>query len=333
MFGKKWYCCVAVTALCICAMFPQTGHTAQFKVLVVMSYEDNFPWVMEIKEGIDSMLADKCEIRYFYMDTKKNLKGGEQKAEEAYTLYQEFQPDGIIAGDDNAQSLFVVKYLKDKVKTPVMFCGVNAKPEKYGFPASNVSGILERYHVRESIAFVKQIVPTIRTFGYIIKDSPTGKAALIQIQSESDTYPAKFADFRMPNTLKETKAMTEELKGKCDVLFTPTMQGIADDDGKALSDREVLPIVAKIFGKPVIGGSAYNIKYGMLCGVIKTGREQGRTAGKMLLKAMEGTPVSEIPITRNRNGKRIINVTMMKALKIRPNPVVLEGAELVRAEK
>jgi ABC-type uncharacterized transport system substrate-binding protein len=340
--NRKMYRFTAVWMIfCLCGIFSAAAQAGTLKdlvvvkskVLVIMSYDDSFPWVTETKEGIDSVLSQTCEVRYFYMDTKRNPPGAAQKAKEAFSLYQEFQPDGVIASDDDAQSAFAVPYLKDKVKTPVMFCGVNADAGKYGYPAANVSGILERYHVSESVAFVRQIIPSVKTFGYIMTDGSTGKAALEQIQSEAAAYPAKFTAYKMPKTLKETKAMTEELKSQCDTLFTPTMQGIVGDDGKSLSDKEVLPIVAEIFGKAVIGGSGYNIKYGMLCGVIKTGQEQGNMAAKMLLKAMGGTPVSQIPIIRNQNGKRIVNVTVMKALGVKPNPAVLEGAELVRTEK
>lgn len=332
MFGKKAFYVKGLIVLGLCLLMPLTASAAKFKVLVVMSYDDAFPWVIETKEGLESVLASTCEVKYFYMDTKKYPEAAAQKGKEAYHLYESFEPDGVIASDDDAQSEFVVPYLKDKVKTPVMFCGVNAEPAKYGYPASNVSGILERYHVSESIAFAQQIIPSVKTFSYMMKDSTTGTAALEQIKSEMAGYSAKFVAAKMPKTLKETKAMTLELKAQCDILFTPTMQGIAGDNNESLSDKEVLPVMAEIFGKPIIGGSGYNIKCGMLCGVIKTGQEQGRTAGKMLLKAMEGAPVSQMPITRNQQGKRIVNVTIMKKLGIRPNPVVLEGAELVRME-
>jgi len=66
---------------------------------------------------------------------------------------------------------------------------------------------------------------------------------------------------------------------------------------------------------------------------VKTGQEQGATAAGMLLKAMGGTPVAQIPVTVNRNGKRMINVSVMKSLGIRPRPVVLRGAELVKSEE
>jgi ABC-type uncharacterized transport system substrate-binding protein len=141
-----------------------------------MSYEADNPWCVEVQEGVDSVLAETCDVKYFYMDTKRDLAGGPQKAEEAYALYQEFQPDGIIAVDDNAQSMFVVKYLKDNVDTPIMFSAVNGEPEDYGYPTATISGILERNHIRESIAFAKQLVPSIRTVGFLARNSASGQA-------------------------------------------------------------------------------------------------------------------------------------------------------------
>jgi len=207
---KSLYCFMAVTVVCMCGLFPAPGHTARFKILAVMSYEETYPWGQEVKKGTDSVLAAEHEVRYFYMDTKSNLEGGPRKAEEAYALYREFRPDGVIAADDNAQSMFVVPYMKDKVKTPVMFCGVNADPEKYGYPSSNVSGILERLHVAETLALAQQIVPSMKTFGFMVKKSPTGNAMLKQIQSESDNYMIKFAASEEPETLEEAISMAKK---------------------------------------------------------------------------------------------------------------------------
>ena len=149
----------------------RSSQAAGFKIIVVMSYEAENPWCLQIKEGIDSVLAGTNELQYFYMETKRNLLGGVQKAQEALALYKRFRPDGVIAADDNAQSMFVVPYLKDRVKTPIMFCGVNEAPQKYGYPASNVSGILEHNFIRESIAFAKQLIPSIKTVGFLAKGS------------------------------------------------------------------------------------------------------------------------------------------------------------------
>ena len=148
---------VTIITLCISFLYPPTTLAYRYNVFVVMSYEEDNPWCQEIKKGIDSVLSGSSEITYFYMDTKINREGGELKASEAYALYQKIKPDGVITADDNAQQMFVLPYLKDNVETPVMFSDVNAEADKYGYPASNVSGILERGHIRESYGFGKQI--------------------------------------------------------------------------------------------------------------------------------------------------------------------------------
>ena len=158
MFIKNIFCpFIVLIWLAVFFSFPQTGESSSFKVLVVMSYHESMPWVKEIKEGIDSEIEGVCDLKYFYMDTKRNIEGGPQKAKEAYAMYLDFRPDGVIAADDNAQSMFVVPYLKNKVKTPVVFCGVNHEPDTYGYPASNITGVLERDHIGESIAHDKGI--------------------------------------------------------------------------------------------------------------------------------------------------------------------------------
>ena len=316
----------------VIGLFPVTVRSSSFNVLVVMSYHESMPWVQEIREGIDFTIGDGCNLNYFYMDTKRDLVGGSQKAKEAYTCFQKLQYDGVIAVDDNAQSMFVVPYLKSKVKTPVVFCGVNQEPCIYGYPASNVTGVLERDHIGESIALIQLLDPSVKTIGYLMRDTPTTKGVYRLIQQESSAYPAKSVAFKFPKNLQEALEMTEELNQKCDALLITGVDGLPDANGHCLRGKDVVNKIAEIFRKPTTSPDIFNIKYGLLCAVSKTGQEQGVTAAKMLLKSMQGTPVSDIPITRNRYGKRVINVTVMKALGIKPRPIVLRGAELVRTE-
>ena len=323
---------VALAMLLLPKGHPLAADKAMYNVLVVMSYAPDYQFVQETQQGIESVLSDVCRIAYVYLDTRNNFAGGPQKAEAAYEWYKKHRPDGVIAADDNAQSMFVVPYLKDKVKTPVMFCGVNAHAGKYGYPASNVSGILERHHVSQTLALAKQLIPSVRTFGVMGSDSLSARSSMEHFQQEEHTFPMKFVGARFPRTLAEAETMAKELRALCDVLYMPTIRGVKDDKGNALLEKDIVTAVARIFKKPIISGNNYSIRYGMLCGVVKTGQEQGAVAAEMLLKAMAGTPVDRIPITRNQRGKSIINVTVMKAFGIKPKPIILRGTELVRTE-
>jgi len=335
MLQRKLLYSLAVLAMvCVCGVYPAMAQEGKkLKVLVVMSYEENNPWCMEIKEGIDSVLAASCDMKYVYMDTKKDPQGGPKKAEEAFSLYQSFQPDGVITADDNAQSMFVVRYLKDKVKTPIMFNGVNDDSAKYGYPNSHISGILEVWHIAESLALAKQLNPNFKTVGFIAKESESGRALSAQVQKEAESYPIKFAAFKLPKTVKDLETALGELKSQADVLFMDSMEGITDDSGKPLNSKELVSLVLTKSGKPLIGANRYHLEQGALCAVIKLGQEQGKTSAEMLLKAMQGTPVSQLPVVKNHKGKRILNVTVLKALGIKPDLTIVQGSEIVKTKE
>lgn len=310
-----------------------SAQAKDLTVLVVMSYEQDNPWCREIKEGIDSVLAPVSELTYVYMDTKVNFQGGPKKAEEAFALYKSLRPDGVITVDDNAQSMFVVPFLKDKVTTPVMFSGVNADAEKYGYPSKNVSGILERGHIRESIAFARQLSPAIRTVCFVMKESPSGHALSRQVETERESYSAKVAGIHMVRNTTELTKLGQKISGSCDAVFMDSLEGIRDKNDRPLANRALFEIFFKAYGGPVIGANRYHVEEGAFSAVVKTGQEQGGTAAEMLLKAMQGTPVDQIPITRNVRGRRIINVETMDTLKITPRPIDLRGATLVKTKR
>lgn len=321
---------VAVIALTTCFASLTTVQADAFKVLVVMSYEENNPWCKEIKQGIDSVLSGTSDITYFYMDTKVNIEDGPKKAEDAYALFRQMEPDGLITVDDNAQSLFVLPYLKHHVETPVMFSGVNADAEKYGFPTPNISGILERGHIRESIALAKQLVPSTRSVAFLAKDSPSGRALLRQVESESDTYLVK-TSFHLIESVNDLSEIDEVLSEQSDVIYVDSMQGVKGPEGNPLRYRTMIELLTDRYRKPIIGANQHHVEQGALCSVVKTGQEQGRTAAEMLQKAMQGAAVKELPVVQNYQGKRVINVTAIKALNLQVKPIVLVGATLIKS--
>lgn len=322
---------------CLGAVFSATAQEGKkFKVLSVMSYHEDFFWSKDLRQGIDSILGGQCDVTYFYLDTwrsKDNLEKGHAKAKEAYKVYQELQPDGVIASDDNAQSMFVVPYLKDKEKTPVIFCGVNEEPEIYGYPTSTISGVRELNHFRESIAFVQQLVPSVKSVGFMTLDRSTARGFLQQFNSEKDTYPAKAVDFELVQTLKEAVSAVEGFKTQCDALFIDNMQGVPDDKGNPIDEKEAIKLLTERFGKPTFCSNTKIVSYGVLCAVVKLGKEQGELAAEMLMKAMTGTPVSQLPVIKNTLGKRMLNITVMKELGIKPRPEVLRNTEFVKTEE
>jgi hypothetical protein len=164
-------------------------------------------------------------------------------------------------------------------------------------------------------------------------DNPTGKGYAEQIKKELASYPLSAHTVRLVKTLDEAVSDAVLLGKKHDALFLIAMEGLRAADGRPLPEKESFHTISRAFGKPAIGINAFNIRWGLLCGVVKTGQEQGGSAAKMLLRAMHGTPVTAIPIVRNVHGKRVLNISVMKSFGILPKPVLLVGTELVETEE
>jgi ABC-type uncharacterized transport system substrate-binding protein len=125
----------------------------------------------------------------------------------------------------------------------------------------------------------------------------------------------------------------EEYKKTSDALFIDATNGILDADGKSLDNEQVTKIITKSYKKPLIGANNFHVRYGVLCAVVKSGNAQGRMSAEMLLKAIKGTPIKHIPIAVNKYGRQMLNVTVMKELRIRPKRRVLVGTKLVKTSE
>jgi ABC-type uncharacterized transport system substrate-binding protein len=305
---------------------------APFKVLVVMSYEEDNPWVAENRTGIEAVFGDAAEVTYLYMDTKVDRDAGPAKAKQAFTMFEQLQPDGVIAIDDNAQSMFVLPYLKDRSSVPVMFGGVNADAASYGYPASNVSGVLERAHVRESLAFIKQLVPSVSNACFLTNNVPAGAALRTQVEQEQSSYPIRVHTFYLADTVEAMQTFASDNRAACDTILIDSLEGIAGPNGQPMNNREALDALTEVYDGPILAGNRYQVEQGAWAAVVKTGQEQGGTAAEMLLKAMRGTAMKDLPVTRNTKGQRIINVSVFQARGISLRPIIVRGATLVRQQ-
>ncbi len=323
--------CVIISLFCLAggvAYGAETGMTGK-KVLVVNSYHSTSSAELKIQEGIDSVLKG-AELKYFFMDTKKNPGNGPAKAAEAFAIYNSFKPDAVITTDDNAQSMFVLPYLKDKVDTPIIFCGVNDDATQYGYPNDHITGVLEKKHYREGLNFAKLIVPKINKIAVIYKDNPSNTSNIGQIKREMANYPVRIVTFLSIKSTTELRAVLAGLEDKVDALLALNLAGIEDEDGTKLNTNDCMGLVSKIWPKPTIGASKREIQAGLLCAVAKLNVEQGLLAGGMVRDIFNGKDVKEISVTQNRNGQRMINVTTARRLGVDLKPLVLVGTSLLQ---
>jgi ABC-type uncharacterized transport system substrate-binding protein len=312
-------------------MLPQPADAGKRpRIMVVMSYAEQKQWCQDIRSGIEAGLSGDCDLTYAFLNAVSQPEQIAQRAAAAYDLYKRLRPQGVIAADDHAQAHFVVPYLRDKTDTPVIFCGVNAKPEAYGYPAHNVTGVLERYHIKASLALLQQLVPSVRQIAFIGVDAPTGNLMLQQARKQMPALAVTHARYVTVKTQAELVASLTTLRSEVDAVYISVLRGLVGPQGRLLSERECMHLVTENFPKPVVCASLYDMRHGALCSVVHTGEEQGHLAAELTTKVIAGVPVAQLPVMRNYNGRRIINVSTLKELGIKPRPILMRGAELIR---
>jgi hypothetical protein len=114
------------------------------KVVWVDSYHSGYEWSDGIQAGIENVLqASGVELKIIHMDTKRNpdVSFCEAAGKSAKAEIEAFQPDVLIATDDNAQKCLVVPFYKGG-SLPVVFAGVKWRADAYGYPAANITGMV-----------------------------------------------------------------------------------------------------------------------------------------------------------------------------------------------
>lgn len=298
------------------------------KVLAVMSYDAANSWTLSVQEGIDQALAG-YEIRYVYLDTKKDEQGGRAKAREALALLEEFRPDAVIAADDPAQEMFVVPYLLGKSPLPVVFCGVNDDAAKYGYPAANVTGVVEIKHYLQTISFAQLLVKNLRRVAVLYKDNQSNAINVAQVRREMGGYPVEVAEILSLSTLAEARAVLERFKGRVDAFLVLNLSGIVDDQGEVIDGAKAISDLREQ-GAVLLATEDYAIGAGALCGVVQFGRAQGLRAGQMVRLILGGLEPRQIPVEKILNGQRYLNLTTARRLGLEPGPGAVFGSKLLR---
>lgn len=140
----------------------QPEVSAPAGILVVHSYNREYSWTQRINKGLQEALRGlRLEWEFVYLDAKRrpDPEGLRQRTAEVLALIKAKAPRLVIAVDDAAQAYLVQPHLKGLAEPQVIFCGVNAPLGGYGFPASNVSGVRERWHFGEGFTLLKKIKP------------------------------------------------------------------------------------------------------------------------------------------------------------------------------
>ena len=308
MFGKVVG--LAVGSLIAVLIMGVHAHAAK-RVLYVDSYHEGYEWSDGITEGVESVLDNAgVVLKVFRMDTKRNGSEAYKKsaALQAKEVIESFRPEVVIASDDNASKYLIEPYYKN-AKLPFVFCGVNYTAEAYGFPCSNVTGMLEvppAIKLIYSLKHFKRIV----TVGYLAADTLTErKDGEYTKRDVREDYVERYV-----TTFEEWKTEFNRMQDEVDVLIVGNNAGIKGWDNtqaeRFAENNTRIPTGCLLDWMAPVA----------FLGATRSAKEQGAYAATTALKILDGTSPADIPVVGNVEANIIINMKIAHKLGIKvPN--------------
>lgn len=278
------------------------------KILLLHSYHADYPWVAAITDGVREVLTgDEFDLRIFYMDTKRNTspRWFEEAGAAARKLIDEWQPEIVIAADDNAQKFVTRRYAGEK--TPLfVFCGVNEDPATYGLPASNVTGLIERPLFTQSIDLALELIPRLRTVAVISDKSPTSIGALRYMRRQA--IPVKTVGWNLIRDFDTWKKRVREYCLSADAVCIYMYHTLRDNESEtSLPPSRVMEWTAENCTVPTIGFFDFAINDGVTLGVVESGKAYGRQAALISRQLLNGKTPDDFPVRTVETGKPMIN--------------------------
>ena len=286
------------------------------RVLVVLSYHPEFSWEKEIADEIEKELSSSTvDVRLHYMDTKRHPDPEFKAAagEETRKIIDSWDPAVIITVDDNAQE-YVGRYYAGR-KTPyIVFCGVNAKPEQYGYTGcGNATGILERVSATILVDVIQYSFPQVKRFIHISDDSFTSHFIRDEFK-EKDWSPLTCVGNVLVDTFDDWKNAVLNAGNEADLIVYTHYHAIRRRPGSTeiVPSREVMKWTIAHSPLPEIGTFGFMSRDGGMMAVAVSSREQADVASDYAKKLLNGADIATLPVVSTSVYSFYINKSRLK---------------------
>jgi ABC-type uncharacterized transport system substrate-binding protein len=291
------------------------------KVLFIDSYHQGYAWSDGITNGVQSVLKGTgVTTKIVRMDTKRNTSEAFKKkaALDAKKEIERFKPNIVIAADDNASKYLIKPFYKDS-SLPFVFCGVNWNASVYGFPFKNTTGMIEVTPVPQLLEQLA-VVAKGNKLGVLAPNLLTAKKEVANYREAFKLNPKVY----FAKNYKDYKKGFLKLQKEVDMLL------LLSDGG--LYDKRIEDLNTFILNNTQIPtGSSYDFMAPRaMVTFAKIAEEQGEWSAKTAIRILSGASPSTVPITKNEQGKLIVNIKIAEKANIElPFDLVQSAQKLI----
>jgi len=210
----------------------------------------------------------------------------------------------------------------------IVFTGVNAPPAKYGYPAANATGVIQKTIFNESIQLLLRIKPGVKKIAVISDDGPTSTAILGYLKTIKTEVEIVSID--QPGTFDQWKELIRKYQSKVDAIAVNLYQTIkSEEGGDSLPQKTVMEWTMANNRLPTVGFFPDAFEDGVLCGIAESGEEQGYQAARIATEILKGKKASDFKIVIPTRGIVMVNLKTAASLGLNIPFDVIESANRV----
>jgi len=311
-----------------------TTNAFGITISIIHSYHKEYAWEQSLTKGLLESLPQDASIEHIYLDTKRQPKSAHKAAaDKAWEHLRSAMPDLVILSDDNAAK-YVGPHLKNG-PVPVVYLGMNGNPRDYGlFPASNITGVLERPMIKRSLHSMCKLINTADTNVLVLFDSDTTSDAIIQetFAGKPDMILGKVhvvaKQFLKVDDWKN--ALLNAGKDGFDTVYIGLYHTLRTADGEHVPDEEVLAWASANTPVPIFAFWDFAVGKGKtIGGYVLSGYGQGKAAGNLVRRILAGAPPSTIPPYTADVGSYRFCISELDRFGIKLPQAIRDASELV----
>ena len=297
-----------LAASLLCAFFAVNAWGGGRHALLISSYHPGFPTFFDQVGGLREALEPAgVALDVEFMDTKR-FPVSEASARFLDTLRFKLGAlpayDVVVTADDAALR-FVLDHGRELFPgLDVVFFGVNDQDLAHGLSGSRgFTGIIESVSMGETLQDIRALRPGVRGVHAVVDGQPGGRGDLRTFLS----HRGRIRDLEL-HVLDLDTMSWDELGGrlaavpKSDAILL--LSAYRDRQGEGRSFEDGLGFILGHAAAPVFHLWEHGIGQGIVGGKVISHREQGRLAGGLVLRILDGEPAHALPVVEGDDANR-----------------------------
>lgn len=320
---------VLIAVAFITSLYIKDQHEVRNCKTVAITQIVEHPALDATRKGI----LDELEAHRYIVGENLNLifdsaQGDIVVANQIAQRFSGIKPNAIVAlGTPAAQAIVSEFQGKD---TPIIFASVTdplssrlvADIKK---PEGNITGLSNWVEVTPQLEVFQKIVPNLKKLGVIYNLSETNSVSMLkEIEKSADTLGIEVIHVPANNT-SEVSTAAYRLVREVDAIFI-------SNDNTALSAFESIVKIATMNEVPVFVSDTDMLDRGAAAALGPNQYKLGRQAGKMLIRVLEGTAPSQIPVEFPSKTELHLNLKALASIRLAvPEDVMKEAKRILSA--